>query len=105
MKNLFRLNEKDLIRWMISFYCKENHHSTKNICFDCEDLLKYAQERIEKCPHGENKPVCSQCEIHCYRKDKREKIKEVMRFSGPAVMRYKPLAGISYMLKKYKFRR
>lgn len=35
---------------------------------------------IEKRPFMETKTFCSQCKVHCYKKDKREQIRKVMRF-------------------------
>jgi hypothetical protein len=35
----------------------------------------------------EEKPVCKHCHVHCYRKGHREKVREIMRFSGRALIR------------------
>jgi len=45
------------------------------ICWD------YAVRRLERCPQ-EPKPSCKHCEIHCYKPIYREKIRDVMRYSG-----------------------
>ena len=54
------------------------------LCAGCDALLDYASYRLAKCPYGEEKPTCKKCPIHCYTKDKREQMHEVMRFAGPA---------------------
>jgi hypothetical protein len=94
------LNQEKLVRNMINIYCRKNHNSRNGLCESCNDLLKYAQQRLEKCPYGNNKPVCSNCKIHCYKKDYKEQIKTVMRFSGPIIIFYKPVAGVKYLIKK-----
>ena len=50
---------------------------------DCEELMGYAEKRLEKCPYGDKKPACSNCAIHCYKKIQRQQVRTVMRFAGP----------------------
>jgi hypothetical protein len=52
------------------------------VCEDCADLLRYAEKRRAFCPK-DPKPFCSHCDTHCYATDKREFMREVMRYSGP----------------------
>lgn len=94
------LNQETLVRDMIVLYCRKNHSANGVLCESCSELYQYAQLRLDKCPYGESKPVCSNCKIHCYKKDYKEQIKEVMRFSGPKIIYYKPISGIKYMIKK-----
>jgi hypothetical protein len=54
-------------------------------CGHCQDLLAYALKRLEQCPHNP-KPACKHCEIHCYKPAYREKIREVMRYSGKRII-------------------
>jgi hypothetical protein len=63
--------------------------------------MAYARERIEKCPWGEKKPVCSKCTVHCYKPEKRENIRAIMRFSGPRMLTRSPLLAVRHMFKKY----
>ena len=93
------IDEKTTVEWMIRFYCRKKH-GVKELCDHCSELINYAADRITRCPHGKNKPVCSRCTIHCYKKDYRAKIIKVMRFSGPRIIFHKPLTGIKYLLKK-----
>ena len=51
------------------------------LCPECRDLLDYAAERLARCPM-DPKPKCKDCPVHCYKPQYRERIKEVMRFSG-----------------------
>lgn len=51
------------------------------LCDDCAALLAYAVERRRKCPL-DPKPSCKNCPVHCYAKEHRARIREVMAFSG-----------------------
>ncbi len=50
-------------------------------CSECRDFLGYAFMRRLRCPL-DPKPSCKHCEIHCYRTGHRERVREIMRFSG-----------------------
>jgi hypothetical protein len=58
-----------------------NHAGDEPLCDNCMDLLSYAVERRRKCPL-DPKPSCKNCPVHCYGKEHRAKIREVMAFSG-----------------------
>ena len=49
-------------------------------------FLLYACERRLRCPL-EEKPACKHCPVHCYRPGHREKVREIMRFSGRHLIR------------------
>ena len=51
------------------------------LCKECCELLNYAVMRRSLCPL-DPKPPCKKCKIHCYSKEYRSKIREVMKFSG-----------------------
>jgi hypothetical protein len=51
------------------------------LCRDCSRLLQHAWVKRTHCPR-DPKPQCKDCPTHCYSKVYREKIREVMRFSG-----------------------
>ena len=85
---------------MIDLYCRGHHGSRDHHCVDCEALLTYVGQRLEKCPLKTNKPKCSKCTVHCYKPDMREKIKAVMRYSGPRMIyRHLILAGKHFLNK------
>lgn len=52
-----------------------------DLCPDCAGLLAHGIQKRRKCPL-EPKPTCKQCRVHCYSKEYRAKIREVMGFSG-----------------------
>ena len=55
--------------------------STPMLCPDCTKLLVHASVKRIHCP-VDPKPACKHCLQHCYHPRYRERIKEVMRFSG-----------------------
>ena len=88
--------EKRTIELMIKIYCRKKHKN-KELCEECKDLLEYAHKRLSFCKFGEEKTTCGKCPIHCYKKDMREKVKMVMRFSGPRLIIYNPIELIRHM--------
>ena len=57
---------------------------------------------MDSCPFMETKTFCSKCQVHCYKKDMREKIKEVMRFSGPRMLFHHPIIAIRHLIERKK---
>ena len=98
MKRMER--EKLTVRKMIGIYCRGNHGGGKALCEQCRTLCAYAEQRAEKCPFGEEKPACSQCPIHCYRPQMKEKIGQVMRFSGPKMIYQHPVLALLHLIAK-----
>ena len=90
--------EKRTIRAMMKIFCKD-HHGSASLCCDCADMLEYAYKRIDHCTYGIDKPACKDCTIHCYAKEKREKIKEVMRYSGKKMPLRHPYLSLLHVLK------
>ncbi len=104
---LKREREKKTVSEMISLYCRKNHGTKKGLlCDECRQLLDYATARSDKCPFMENKTFCSNCKVHCYKPEMREKIRIVMRFSGPRMIMYHPVMAIRHVIlcKKEKRR-
>ena len=95
-----RQREQYIVAEMIKLYCDRNHGSKKELCQECKSLLDYAITRSEKCPFMEHKTFCSNCRVHCYKPELREKIRVVMRFSGPRMILVHP--DICWNLKKRK---
>ena len=85
----------------ISIFCRENHQTEVKstfpikddrlrgilgnkdliLCPDCQKLLSHGITKLLLCPY-DPKPMCKKCATHCYAPGYREKIREVMRFSG-----------------------
>jgi hypothetical protein len=84
---------------MIGMYCRAHHDGTTGaLCGDCSTLHEYAMERIDKCPLCLAKPTCLNCPIHCYKPDRREEVRAVMRYAGPRMMRRHPVLAILHIL-------
>ncbi len=91
--------EKQTIQDMIALYCRK-HHNSSSLCPECLDLLKYAHQRLNKCPYQNGKTTCAKCLVHCYHPQRRNKIKIIMRSSGPRMLFYHPVAAIRYLFDK-----
>ena len=96
-----REREKETVTLMIRLYCRKKHGG-KELCPACAELDAYAQLRSDKCPFMETKTFCSNCKVHCYKKDMREKIREVMRFSGPRMIFHHPIMAIRHVIESKK---
>lgn len=94
-----REREKKMISQMIALYCRRNHHTKGVLCPECAALNDYARARSEHCPFMETKTFCVNCRVHCYKPDMREKIRAVMRFSGPRMIFYHPVAAIRHVVE------
>ena len=100
-----REREKAMVSDMIALYCRKQHGIKDGLCTDCSALNTYARERSDKCPFMETKTFCSNCKVHCYKTDMREKIREVMRFSGPRMIFHHPVAAMRHVLETKKEKR
>ncbi len=96
--------EKRTLAVMVKMYCDYYHDKIGSICSDCNELTEFAYERINRCIFQDDKPVCSECLVHCYRKDMRDKIKTVMRFAGPKMIFHHPILGIWHLIDKHRFK-
>ncbi len=85
----------------VSIFCRENHREDGKetfpirddrlrrylgdkdllLCQDCQKLMNHGIAKLLLCPY-DPKPMCKKCETHCYAPGYREKMREVMRFSG-----------------------
>lgn len=91
--------EKRVVRQMIEIYCKHKL-GLSHISEEYESLSEYAFKRLDYCKFGENKTACKKCPIHCYSPQMREKIREVMRWAGPRMIIYNPIAAIRHLLNR-----
>ena len=96
-----RQREQQVVSLMVSLYCRK-YHGGKALCPECAALDAYARLRSEKCPFMETKTFCSNCRVHCYKPEMREKIRAVMRFSGPRMLFYHPVLAIRHVIETKK---
>ena len=68
-------HEKKTVELMIRLYCRKKEKNTI-LCADCEELLRYAHARLDHC----------------------ERMRQVMRFSGPRMLLYAPWQAIRHLL-------
>ncbi|MCJ7769641.1 MAG: nitrous oxide-stimulated promoter family protein [Dehalococcoidales bacterium] len=96
-KNARISREGNTVAVMIALYCRK-HHLADGFCTQCKELLEYANERLEKCPFGERKTTCARCPVHCYRLEMRQRIRAVMRYSGPRMIYKHPVMAIRHLM-------
>ena len=95
--------EKDslILADFVAVYCREKHENAAKttfsiaddrlqrrideadivLCQECHKLLTHGIAKLLQCPH-DPKPMCKKCTTHCYAPGYREKVREVMKFSG-----------------------
>ncbi len=91
-------DEKKTMLVMLELYCRDKHGTEGKLCPACRALLDYSMERLEKCPFGATKPTCSNCHVHCYRPEMREQVKQVMRYSGPRLLKGHPILALKHVV-------
>ncbi|MCU0959126.1 MAG: nitrous oxide-stimulated promoter family protein [Pirellulaceae bacterium] len=79
-------------------YCRHHHGGGSALCAACRELHAYAMCRLDRCPFGADKPTCAHCPVHCYRTDRREQIRAVMRYAGPRMLWRHPYLAIRHLL-------
>lgn len=100
--------EKEDLRTLLRFveiYCRENHDGERppfsfrrydlkeivkceiSLCPKCQRLLTYGLTMRLKCPH-DPKPMCKKCSTQCYKGEYKEKIREIMKFSGMYMIKH-----------------
>jgi len=100
-----------LLACMVGVYCRGNHklpdgrkRALDNPCEHCSELLAYAQERLQRCPHMQYRDFCQFCPTHCYRPGKREQMLAVMRYSGPRMLLHRPADALRHLQALCKHR-
>lgn len=106
---LSRMEKRDiqtLIRF-VHVFCRENHGADVKapfappirdrdaaqlikqglpLCVSCSELLAYGIRKRFRCPH-KPKPMCKKCHTQCYSREYRDKVRQVMRFAGPYLIK------------------
>ena len=67
------------------------------LCPQCQELLTYAHQRLDRCKFGNEKPSCTRCPVHCYKPAMRQQIRQVMRYSGPRMLLHNPVLAIRHL--------
>ena len=92
--------EKHILEVMIRIYCSALHQKGM-LCDDCDEVLLYANSRLNKCPFADRKPTCRKCPHHCYSPMMRKKIREIMKYAGPKMMYLHPLIAFKHLLLEF----
>ncbi|MGN0233159.1 MAG: nitrous oxide-stimulated promoter family protein [Bacteroidaceae bacterium] len=94
------VEEKRVVESMIRLYCS-HHHSGRPLCPDCLILLQYAHRRLDSCRFGQDKGTCRMCTVHCYSPVMAERIRMVMRWSGPRMLFHDPVIAVRHLIREY----
>lgn len=101
METITSQQKKDirLIGKFVEVYCAGRHGGRprqsfllpddlgeRRLCPECSVFMTYAIAKRIKCPLEAEKPSCKHCRIHCYGKAEREKVREIMAYSGRRLM-------------------
>ncbi|HEY3308005.1 MAG TPA: nitrous oxide-stimulated promoter family protein [Desulfuromonadaceae bacterium] len=101
METINRNQKKDirLIGKFAEVYCAGRHGTLersqfllpaglgrRDLCAECAAFMEYAITKRMKCPLEAEKPSCKHCRIHCYTEQQREKVREIMGYSGRKLM-------------------
>ncbi len=96
--------EKRTVSAMIELYCRDHHHVPSSLCSECQALQDYAFARLDRCPFGTGKPTCARCPVHCYKPAMRARVREVMRYSGPRMLRRRPALALMHQFDSLRVR-
>lgn len=99
---------------MAEIYCHKHHQirlqktpdhqcsAIPSLCPDCVEILEYAEKRLDRCPYGQHKPTCNKCPVHCYKPHMKQKVREIMIYSGPRMLIPHPIMAIKHLLAEQK---
>ncbi len=106
--------EEKTIAAMIALFCRDHHAGAGRagsddvaevaspgaygLCDECAELLAYARRRLEKCRYVAAKPTCARCATHCYTAAMRERVRDVMRYSGPRMLKRHPVLALAHLV-------
>lgn len=91
--------EQRTVALMIRLYCLHKE-GNRELCPACMELMQYAFARLERCPFGEKKTTCRHCPVHCYKPEMKRRMQAVMRYAGPRMLWYHPLAALRHLLQR-----
>lgn len=101
METITQHQKKDirLIGKFVEVYCKGKHGAVerstftlpagmgeRRLCAECAAFMEYSVSKRLRCPLEAEKPTCKHCRIHCYATEQRQKVREIMSWSGRRLM-------------------
>ena len=98
-----RYKKHEIMEQMSDIYCKGHKHplDDNGKCADCDLVLRYSLSRTKRCPYIEETLFCSNCPTPCYRPDMKEKVREMMKYSGPRLFFKRPITVIRHVFFDY----
>jgi len=96
---LGQINDLKILASFVALYCHARHDrkavgeravpeilqqgksSPKTVCVACAELIEHGMKKRAACPLNP-KPTCKSCHIHCYTAEQRQKVREIMAYSG-----------------------
>ncbi|MDR1852953.1 MAG: nitrous oxide-stimulated promoter family protein [Propionibacteriaceae bacterium] len=121
-----RSREQATMRLMIGIYCKGHHLlpadadveaepeaqqkrkpsvRQRPLCLECEVLYNYSKRHIQFCRRMGVKTFCSACPVPCFKGTNGERIREVMRYSGPRMLLHDPVMAIHHLFVQLRKKR
>lgn len=91
--------EKHTIAFMIQLYCRHRLHQAEP-SEEYRSLIDYCHHRLDHCRWQDEKPACKRCPCHCYAPAQRERVRQIMRWTGPRMILYAPLEVLRHLLNK-----
>ena len=92
--------ETRTVERMIRLWCRCKEGNAR-LCPECTALWYYARQRLSRCPFGERKPTCRLCAVHCYGPDMKERMRRVMRYSGPRMLFRYPMDVLVHLWREF----
>jgi hypothetical protein len=89
--------ERRTVVRMVDIYCRAHHVDDRVPCDSCQSLVSYAMARLDHCVYGADKPTCRKCPVHCYRKELRAQMREVMVYAGPRMLLLHPALAVRHL--------
>ena len=89
--------ERRTLGAMIALYCRQRHGADE-LCPICDEMRRYAMKRLDKCPFRNAKTTCANCQVHCYKSDMRERIRDIMRYAGPRMLWRHPWLAVMHIV-------
>ncbi len=100
--------EQRVIAAMFAIYCHDHHAAGRaeasRLCEDCDNLLRYAHQRLDHCVFGELKQPCDQCATDCYSKTLRPRLLAAMRYAEPRLRWRQPLLSLLRLIDQWRAR-
>lgn len=92
--------ELQTIEKMTEIYCLAHHGQP--LCNSCSDFISHAQQKLDRCVYGQDKPACKHCPIHCYKPHYKQQAQTIMRYAGPRMIFKHPILTIRHLIKDRK---